>query len=183
MKAAIFFERDGVLNLCETRDGEQQVPKRLEEFQINPAAAALLAELKQAGFVLIVTSNQPLVEQGELPRRELDLMHTVLRRKLPVDDVLFCPYEDDTHPCQKPQPGMFLESAFKWGLDLERSFVISDKWQDAKAAQVVGLTSIMINSPWIGDDHHDFIVEDLAAAVAKIHHLNQPLHEPVYARA
>ena len=175
MKAAVFFERDGVLNLCETQHGHQAVPLRLEQFRINPAAAPLLARLKQAGFVLIATTNQPAVSRGELSRNELDLMHTILRRKLPLDDVMLCPYDDDTHPCQKPQPGMFLEAAFKWSLDLDRSFIVSDKWPDAKAAQVAGCTSVMIRSPWIGDDHHDFVVADLAAAVAKIEQLHHSL--------
>ena len=107
-------------------------------------------------------------------RRALDVLRReqTLRRKLPLDDVLFCPYDDVTHPCRKPQPGMFLEAAFKWNLDLDRSFVVSDKWSDAKAAQLVGCTSIMLESPWIGDDHHDFVVSDLAAAVAKIEQLH-----------
>ena len=61
-----------------------------------------------------------------------------------------------------------MEAAFKWSLDLDHSFVISDKWQDAKAAQIAGCTSVMIDSPWIGDDHHDFVVKDLGSAVAKI---------------
>lgn len=155
---------------------------RFEQFRVNPAAAALLTELKRAGFVLIATTNQPAVGRGDLSRRELDLMHAALRKKLPLDDILFCPYEDETHPCQKPQPGMFLEAAFKWSLDLERSFVVSDKWQDAKAAQVVGCTSVLIRSPWIGDDHHDFVVDDLASATAKVQQLNESLCEPAFGR-
>lgn len=153
---------------------------RLEQFRVNPAAVAVLAELKRAGFVLIATTNQPAVGRGELSRRELDSMHVALRRKLALDDILFCGDEDETHPCQKPQPGMFLEAAFKWSLDLERSFVISDKWQDAKAAEVVGCTSVLIRSSWLGDDHHDFIVDDLAAAGAKVQQLNESLCEPAF---
>jgi D-glycero-D-manno-heptose 1,7-bisphosphate phosphatase len=175
MKAAVFFERDGVLNLCETVNGHQKVPLRLEQFRINPEAVSALRELKLAGYVLIATSNQPAVSLGDLTRNELDLMHAVLRRKLPLDDVLCCPYDDVTHPCYKPHPGMFLEAAFKWSLDLDRSFVISNKWSDAKAAQIAGCTSVMIQSPWIGDDHHDFVVADLAAAVGKIAQLNASL--------
>lgn len=175
MKAAVFFERDGVLNLCETLHGHPVAPLHLEQFRINPAAAPLLTRLKQAGLVLIATSNQPAVSRGDLSRYELDLMHTILRRKLPLDDVMICPYDEATHPCRKPHPGMFLEAAFKWSLDLDRSFVVSDKWPDAKAAQVAGCTSVMIESPWIGDDHHDFVVPDLAAAVAKIEQLHHSL--------
>ncbi len=176
MKAAIFFERDGVLNLCETRHGHQVVPLRLEQFKVNPVAAPLLHQLKQAGFVLIATTHQPAVSRGELSRNELDLMHVILRRKLPLDDIMLCPHDDASHPCQKPQPGMFLEAAFKWSLDLDRSYIISDKWQDAKAGQVAGCTTVMIRSPWIGDDHHDFVVDDLEAAVAKVGLLQQSLY-------
>lgn len=168
MKAAVFFERDGVLNQCETQRQQQQIPLRLEDFKINDEARTLLPLLKEAGFVVIVTTNQPAVSRGQLSRNELDLMHTILRKKLPVDDILVCAYDDPDHPCCKPQPGMFMEAAFKWSLDLDRSFIVSDKWQDAKAAQVAGCTSVMIRSPWIGDDHHDFLVADLTSAVKKI---------------
>jgi len=168
MKSAVFFERDGVLNTCEMRGQHQVVPLRLEQFRVNEEARELLSALKKAGFLLIVATNQPGVSQGLLSRHELDLMHTILRRKLPIDDVLICPYDDASHPCCKPQPGLFMEAAFKWSLDLDRSFVISDKWQDAKAAQIAGCTSVMLQSPWIGDDHHDFLVKDLGAAVRKI---------------
>lgn len=143
----------------------------------------LLAQLKQAGFILIATTNQPAVSRGELSRNELDLMHAVLRRKLPLDDVVICPYDDTDHPCYKPQPGMFLEAAFKWSLDLDRSYIVSDKWPDAKAAQVAGCTSVMVRSPWIGDDHHDFIVDTVEAAVAKILQLHNSLFTPELARA
>ena len=134
-----------------------------------------MATLKSLDFVLIATTNQPAVSRGELTRNELDLMHAFMRRKLQLDDVMMCPYDDSSHPSNKPQPGMFLEAAFKWHLDLCQSYVISDKWQDAKAAQVIGCTSVMIQSPWIGKSHRDFVVEDLSAAVAKVEQLHQKL--------
>jgi D-glycero-D-manno-heptose 1,7-bisphosphate phosphatase len=175
MKAAIFFERDGILNLCETNGRTQVVPRRVEDFKVNPAAEPLLQQLKAAGYVLVATTNQPGISRGHLTRNELDMMHKILRRKLPLDDILVCPYDDTTHPCYKPHPGMFLEASFKWSLDLDRSFVISDKWQDAKAAHIAGCTSILIDSPWIGNDHHDFVVSSLDAAVAKINYLQAHL--------
>jgi len=181
MKPAVFFERDGILNVCATVQGRQMPPLRLEEFRIHPEAADCLAELKRAGFLLIATTNQPAVSHGTLSRRELDLMHAMLRRKLPLDDLLMCPYDDPSHPCYKPQPGMFLEAAFKWSLDLDRSFIVSDKWIDAKAAQVAGCTSVLLKSPWIGDDHHDFVVADLPKAVAKILDLQLHLHGHAFA--
>jgi D-glycero-D-manno-heptose 1,7-bisphosphate phosphatase len=107
----------------------------------------------------------------------LDRMHDLLRRALPVDDILVCPHaEEDRCNCRKPKPGLMTEAAFKWHLDLERSFVVSDKWQDAAAARAVGATSLLLKSPWIGSSHHDFVLPDLAAIADKIlrlHHGNQ----------
>ncbi len=65
-----------------------------------------------------------------------------------------------------------MEAAFKWKLDLDRSFVISDKWQDAEAARTAGCTSLLIQSPWVGKVHRDFVLPDLAAIVEKILHLH-----------
>jgi hypothetical protein len=63
---------------------------------------------------------------------------------------------------------LLVEAGFKWRLDLDRSFVISDKWQDAEAARIAGSTSLLIQSPWNGKVHRDFLVPALATAVEKI---------------
>ncbi|HHY85702.1 MAG TPA: HAD-IIIA family hydrolase [Verrucomicrobia bacterium] len=165
MKVGIFLERDGVLTTART----DRSPTSLAEFHVNQDAAPVLKKLKDAGFILIVTTNQPGLSQGTLPRRELDRMHDLLRRELPIDDLLLCPHEEsDQCPCRKPKPGLFQEARFKWQLDLERSFVVSDKWQDAVAARACGCTSVLIESKWIGHVHRDFLVPDLAAAANKI---------------
>lgn len=168
MRAAVFLERDGILNSIEVQRGQPVVPLRLEQFKIIESVRPLVQALKDAGLVVLVATHQPAVSRGDLPRNELDLMHRVLRHKLPVDDILLCASDDSSHPCYKPHPGLFLEAAFKWTLDLDRSFVISDKWQDAKAAQVAGCTSVMVRSPWVGDDHHDFLVDTVETAVKKV---------------
>jgi D-glycero-D-manno-heptose 1,7-bisphosphate phosphatase len=99
-------------------------------------------------------------------------MHELLRRKLPLDDILVCPHDEiDRCPCHKPKPGLLVEAGFKWHLDLDRSYVVSEKWQDAEAARTVGCTSLLLNSPWIGRGHHDFVLPDLEAIVDKIQQL------------
>lgn len=169
MKIGIFIERDGILNRAVINGQTQVSPLTLEQFQLNESAVPMLEELKAAGFVLIATTNQPALSQGTLPRREIDRMHDLLRKRFPLDDILVCPHdESDECPCRKPEPGLFTEAAFKWHLDLERSFVISDKWQDARAARAVGCTSLLLQSPWIGSGHHDFVLASLDTIVAKI---------------
>jgi len=143
-----------------------------DEFQVNPAATEPLQKLKAAGYVLLATTNQPGLSRGYLPRRELDRMHALLKQRLPLDDILVCPHDETDHcPCRRPQAGLLMEAAFKWHLDLERSCVISDKWQDAQAAHVAGCTSLMMKSPWIGKGHHDFVLSNLSELVQKIDQL------------
>jgi D-glycero-D-manno-heptose 1,7-bisphosphate phosphatase len=125
--------------------------------------------LKAAGFALILATNQPGISRGHITRREVDLIHRLIERTFSLDDIFTCLHDDaDRCPCRKPKPGLFREAAYKWQLDLDHSFVISDKWQDAHAAQNAGCTSILIQSPWNGGGHHDFVVENLEQAVAKV---------------
>jgi D-glycero-D-manno-heptose 1,7-bisphosphate phosphatase len=182
MKYAIILERDGVLNHTMIGPKGQIAPLSFNEFRINPEVIEPLHRLKNAGYRLIVTTSQPGLSRGVLPRRELDMMHSLLRSKLPLDDILVCPHDEaDRCPCRKPQTGLLTEAAFKWHLDLERSFVVSDKWQDAAAAQVAGCLSVLIKSPWNGKCHHDFVAESFNAAATKILTMQVPTEVEAYA--
>lgn len=141
---------------------------------LNRAAIEPLKQLKAAGFLLIATTNQPGISRGYITRREIDLMHSIIMKAFPLDEIMMCPHDDaDRCPCRKPKPGLFREAAFKWQLILDHSFVISDKWQDAKAAQNAGCTSLLLKSPWSAMGHHDFVVSDLETAAARILQLQQ----------
>jgi D-glycero-D-manno-heptose 1,7-bisphosphate phosphatase len=169
MKVGVFIERDGVLNKVRMERQHQVTPLTSSEFKINQELLPLLKKLKAAGLVLIATTNQPGLSGGQLARRELDRMHDLLRRMLPLDDIFVCPHaEADLCPCRKPKPGLFIEAKFKWHLDMDRSFVISDKWQDAEAARAAGCTSVILKSPWVGSAHHDFLLPDFPTAVDRI---------------
>jgi D-glycero-D-manno-heptose 1,7-bisphosphate phosphatase len=169
MNQAVFIERDGVLNSVRIERQHQVTPLMFEEFHVNEHIAPLLKSLKSAGFLLLATTNQPGLSRGYQSRRELDRMHDLLRLTLPLDDILVCPHDEtDRCPCRKPRPGLLVEAGFKWHLDLDRSFVISDKWQDAAAARMAGCVSLLLQSPWIGTVHRDLVLPDLPATIAKI---------------
>lgn len=166
MRAAVFIERDGVLA---DSSGGNGTAAKLEEFKIRAEAAEALRTLRDAGFLIFATTNQPGVTAGKPTRREMDLMHAMLVRQLGLDEVLVCHHEaDDQCPCRKPQPGLLQEAARRHGVDLDHSYVVSDKWVDAELAENAGATSVLIRSRFNGNGHHDFIVEDLGAAALKI---------------
>jgi D-glycero-D-manno-heptose 1,7-bisphosphate phosphatase len=169
MNQAVFIERDGVLNRVRVERRHQVSPLTLEEFQVNQAVAPLLKRLKAEGLLVIATTNQPGLSRGYQSRRELDRMHELLQCLLPLDDILVCPHDEtDRCPCRKPKPGLLVEAGFKWHVDLDHSFVISDKWQDAAAARSAGCLSLLLESPWIGTVHHDLVLPDLAAITNRI---------------
>ena len=169
MKLAVFLERDGILNRMRLQGKYPVPPLSLEEFTVNPDAVEPLRQLREHGFLLIAVTNQPGLSRGHLARREMDAMHQELQRTFGLDDILVCPHEEmDRCPCHKPKPGLLREASFRWHIDLDHSFVISDKWQDAEAARTAGCMSMMLQSPWIGKVHHDFVLPDLAAIASRI---------------
>ncbi len=144
-------------------------PLAIEQLAHNPQAMEPLLHLKAAGYLLIATTNQPWVSRGVLPRRELDLMHSILRRTFSLDDIFVCPHDTSEFcPCRKPKPGLLMEAAFKWKLDIEQCVVISNKWQDAEAARNAGCLSLLIESPWLGAGRRDAVVPNLAEVVKKL---------------
>jgi D-glycero-D-manno-heptose 1,7-bisphosphate phosphatase len=169
VKLGVFIERDGILNTVRVERQYQVSPLTLEDFHINQDAVPLVQRLKAAGLLLIATTNQPGLSRGYQSRRELDRMHERLSAAFHLDDILVCPHDEtDRCPCRKPKPGLLVEAAFKWHLNLDRSFVISDKWPDAEAARTAGCTSFLLQSPWLGNVHRDFLLPDLPSIIAKI---------------
>lgn len=174
MRTAVFFERDGILNLPKIEGRYQIAPRLVNEMVLNRAALKPLEELKEAGFLLIATTNQPGISRGHINRREIDLMHSILAKSFALDDILMCPHDEwDRCPCRKPKPGLLREAAFKWQINLDHSFVVSDKWQDAKCAQNAGCTSLLIQSPWNGTGHHDYVLPDLESVATKIREIQE----------
>jgi len=145
MRRAVFLDRDGVLNRAFVRDGKPFPPAKPDEFQILPDVADALRALADAGFLLIVATNQPDVARGLQRREVVDAMHQRLRDELPLDDIKVCYDVDGSCTCYKPQPGMLLTAAREHGIDLARSYMIGDRWRDVGAGKAAGCFTIFID--------------------------------------
>ena len=143
---AVFLDRDGVLNLALVRDGKPYSPANLTELELAPQAKEALRELKAQGFKLLVVTNQPDVAKGITTRAVVEEIHRKLASELPVDDIFVCYHKDgDGCDCRKPKPGMILEGARKYDVDLAESFMIGDRWRDVEAGQNAGCRTIFID--------------------------------------
>ncbi len=166
---AVFLDRDGVINRAVTRDGLPYPPCSLDEFQILPGVPEACRRLKQAGFRLVVATNQPDVGRGVVPRELVDAMHKQMCKVLPVDRVEAC-----FHPgrgqsdcdCRKPKPGMLLRAAREMGIDLAQSWMVGDRWRDVDCGHAAGCRTVFIDSGYAEDlkQQPDFHAKDLAEA-------------------
>lgn len=145
-RRAVFLDRDGVVNRSEVRDGKPYAPRRLQDFRLLPGAVRAIHDLKRAGFLVIVVTNQPDIGNGLTAASEIDAMHHKLRQVSPVDDILVCPHRQNAGcRCRKPRPGMLIKAAAKWKIDLKNSFMVGDRWGDIVAGQRAGCYTVFIN--------------------------------------
>ena len=146
MKKAVFLDRDGVINRVFIRNGRPCSPDTLEEFEILPNVPEALRLLHQAEFLLIIVTNQPDVGKGLVPQKVVESMHDQMRRSLILDDIEVCYSTDEDRSFRrKPQPGMLLDAAKKWTIDLSQSFMVGDRWRDIEAGQAAGCRTILID--------------------------------------
>jgi D-glycero-D-manno-heptose 1,7-bisphosphate phosphatase len=140
------LDRDGVINQAIVRDGRPYPPSCLDELRILPGVRETLAAFRAAGLRIIVVTNQPDVARGIQKRDVVEEMNRQLRRELCYDAVKVCFHTDeDGCACRKPKPGMLVEAAREWDLDLRASFLVGDRWRDIAAGRAVGCRTFWID--------------------------------------
>jgi histidinol-phosphate phosphatase family protein len=159
---AVFLDRDGVLNEAIVREGRPYPPAGVAELRIPPGTAEALKRLRDAGFALIVVTNQPDVGRGKLTRGAVEEIHAALRARLPVDDFYTCFHAGTEEcACRKPKPGLLLKAAAERSIDLQHSFIIGDRWRDIDAGAAAGCRTVLIDYHY--DEHGPDNAPDLRA--------------------
>ena len=114
MKRAVFLDRDGVLNRSVVRAGRPYAPTSLEEFELLPGVLEALTDLRTAGFVLVVVTNQPDLATGRIRPEVAEAIHQKLRALLPIDDIKVCGHVDEDD-CSWTRPLEVAEHAAREG--------------------------------------------------------------------
>jgi D-glycero-D-manno-heptose 1,7-bisphosphate phosphatase len=169
LRKAVFLDRDGVLVVPDFRDGRSFAPTRLADYRLFPGVAAALTRLKEAGYLLVVVTNQPDVGRGLIADEVLDEMHRRLRAVLPVDSIKVCRHtQEEQCACRKPQPGMILESASEFGILLADSYMVGDRGSDIEAGRAAGCRTVFIDLGYTSElkpDNASFVVTSIEQAV------------------
>ena len=173
MNKAVFIDRDGVINELINRDGGKYSPRLVKDFDMFPFVPGAMKQIRDAGYLVVIVTNQPDISRGFLKQEVLDEMHQILRTLCHVDAIYVCPHDNsDACLCRKPLPGMLLKAASDLSIDLNSSWMIGDRDSDIQAGQKAGCRTIMIgtqqlrnNQQWDLDTQ---IAEDLSSAFSII---------------
>lgn len=158
------------------RNGKPSSPWKLEEFEILPDVKEYLEASKKMGFLNIVFTNQPDISRGFLKIEDLEKMHKIISETLPIDEIKFCPHDNqDNCSCRKPKPGLILEAVKKWSIDLKKSYVIGDGWKDIGAGKAAGCKTFLLRREYNKDyqEDYDFEVDNLKKTVEIIKKLDK----------
>jgi D-glycero-D-manno-heptose 1,7-bisphosphate phosphatase len=171
MNRAVFLDRDGVLNAIVVRGGTPYPPQSIEEFSLLPGVEQACRQLRQAGFLLVVVTNQPDVARGIQLRERVEAMNRQVLSELPVQDILTCYHDEaDGCGCRKPKPGLILQAAGQWDIDLRGSYMVGDRWSDVEAGRASSCTSILVERSYSCRERckPDRTAQDLAEAASII---------------
>lgn len=154
MVRAIFFDRDGVVNHTIDRgdncivDGKKvrfTAPWTYDEFKVKEGVEEIINQLKELGFLIILTTNQPDIAYKNLSLEDHNSIMADIN-KFSFDDIFVCTHgREDNCVCKKPKSGMLLEAAKKHNIDLESSFMIGDTINDVLSGESVGCKTILLN--------------------------------------
>lgn len=143
----VILDRDGVIN----QDSPSYI-KSPEEWKPIPGSLEAIALLNQAGYRVLVATNQSGVGRGLFDMATLNAIHDKMHRALGqaggrVDGIFYCPHAQDAGcACRKPQPGLLDEISRRFGVSLEAVPVIGDSLRDLQAAAAVGAQPILVLS-------------------------------------
>lgn len=160
---AVFLDRDGTINRY------VGFLKRPEEFQLIDGVAQSVRRINQSGYLAIVVTNQPVIARGDVTWEQLEEIHRKMETLLGqegayFDDIFICPHHPDSGftgeipaykipcNCRKPKPGLLLQAAEKYHIDLSKSWMIGDSRRDVEAGQAAGCQTVLVSEKFtLGD--------------------------------
>ena len=155
----IFIDRDGVIN-----HERSDYVKSISELEIFPNVVKNIELLKNAGFLIVVITNQSAINRGIITHDAVNQIHDSIQNHLKkngtcVDGFFYCPHKPDENcNCRKPKPGLLNQAILELNIDVNSSWMIGDSDSDIEAAALIGCKAIKINNNFSLDNAVDKIL-------------------------
>ena len=149
----VFVDRDGVIN-----QERSDYVKSISELEIYPNVAKNIKLLKDAGFLVIVITNQSAVNRGIVTHEMINQIHNSIQDHLKkhgtfLDGFYYCPHiPNENCNCRKPKPGLLQKAILELNIDLNSSWMIGDSDSDIEAANSIGCKAIKISDSFSLDN-------------------------------
>ena len=162
-QCAIFLDRDGTINKY------VGFLRKIEDFELLPGVSDAIHLINSSGYLAIVCTNQPVIARGEVTISQLQTIHNKMETELGkagayIDALYYCPHHPDSGfpgevkelkiecDCRKPKPGMLIQAAQDFNIDLEKSWMIDDGENDVKAGKNAGCHTVLIGEGEFGEE-------------------------------
>lgn len=166
---AVFLDRDGTINKY------VGFLRNINDFELIPGVADAIRKINESGYLAIVVTNQPVIARGEVTVAQLDEIHRKMATELGkagayVDAIYYCPHHPDKGfkgeiselkfdcDCRKPKPGMLLQAAKDFNINLLQSYMIGDSVSDIHAGKAAGCKTILLPK-----NQRDVLLEQIKA--------------------
>jgi len=163
MKAAVFLDRDGVINR------EIECLTKPEQLELLPGSPEGIRLLNENGWVTIVITNQPIVAKGDATIDDVETIHKTLQEQLKrygatIDGIYYCPHHPDrgfpgereeykiSCNCRKPRTGLVEQASKRFDIDVGQSFFVGDKTVDIQTGKNIGCKTILVRTGYGGSD-------------------------------
>jgi D-glycero-D-manno-heptose 1,7-bisphosphate phosphatase len=148
MNKAVFIDRDGVIN----NDHNLYYVFKPEDFKLNDGIIQNIVNLKNAGFLVIIISNQGGIGKGLYKKEDTEKLHEILKNEIykagsKIDEIYYCPHYPDTSQCLCRKPGsLLIEKAIAcFNIAPSISYLIGDSPRDIEAAEKAGINGILVS--------------------------------------
>ncbi|MCP4493558.1 MAG: D-glycero-beta-D-manno-heptose 1,7-bisphosphate 7-phosphatase [Gammaproteobacteria bacterium] len=161
MARMVILDRDGVIN----QDSDDYI-KSADEWTPLPGALEAISRLKKAGYLVTVASNQAGIAHGLFSEDDLDKIHDKMKQQLAtrgttIDGIYYCPHgQRDSCICRKPKPGMLLQIAQKYKIDLTETPFVGDNLSDINAAKMANAKPVLVRT-----GKGEYVMQNLDEAV------------------
>ncbi|MDR2717107.1 MAG: HAD-IIIA family hydrolase [Treponema sp.] len=153
----VFLDRDGTINKF------NDFITKPEDFELIDGAAEAIKKINSLGYLAIVITNQPVIARGDVDFQTLDMIHMKMETDLGkhgayIDDLFYCPHHPDKGfdgerpeykidcDCRKPKPGMILQAAEKYNINLSQSYMVGDDMRDVNAGINAGCIPVFLTN-------------------------------------
>lgn len=148
-RPALFLDRDGVVNV------EKNYLHKVDDFEFIDGIFTLCKKYQDLGYLIVVVTNQSGIARGYYSEDDFRVLTEWMvdafnKEGISIEDVYHCPHHPDISgacSCRKPEPGMLLEAAQKYNIDLKHSLLVGDSERDITAAHRAGVEETYLFSP------------------------------------